>query len=290
MTYYIVGKKIKEGNLQSDSEQGILSEYFELGWEYLVSHLHIKHLFSMGQLNSDDIIVTIKDRMFLYEGFWKNVISYEDFCNITTQKSIVDLCDLIQNKQQQYLPKINTDKKYEFFESEKDVIKNIKYKNIDYLHADVPFCCLHIRYRKWASHRNLSGEFWEKVIKKIELSGLKIYVFGKEAKDFANGINIIYVGLDEYAALLNNKNCKFLIGNISGGTLVAQTFSHENCKNYVVISDKQTHDEFLIDNEYRIFYHIEEFNFSGAPICHVLTNGVGIIKDEYDFKKLMSEI
>jgi len=287
MKYYIVGKKIKEGNLESDSESGILNEYFELGWEYAVSHLHIKHLFCLGQLAPDDVIVTIKDRMFLYEGFWCNVISYDDFCNKLFNyndaiDSVVDLCDLIQNNQVGYIPKLNSENKYEHFESDKDIIKNIKYRDISHLNTSEPYCCLHIRYRKWASARNLSRDFWDRIIKKIELSGLKIYIFGKEAKDFANGDNIIHVNLDEYASLLNNENCRFLIGNMSGGTLTAQTFSHKNCKNYVIISDQKTYEEFLTKNAYRVFYHIEEFNFSEAPIVHVVLNE--------DIEKLINEL
>ncbi len=269
MNYYIVGKKTKEGNLESDSEHGVLSEYFELGWEYSVSHLYIKHLFSVGELKEEDVIVTLKDRMFMYQGFYKNVMSYEDFITNNVNGSVIDLCDLIQENQVHYLPKVNSENKYEYFESEKELIKNIFYKEIKHLKTNKPYCCLHIRYRKWASARNLSKEFWMEIIKKIESSGLRIYIFGKEAKDFANGDNIIHVELDEYASLLNNENCKYLIGNMSGGTLVAQTFSHKNCINYVIIADSQTYKEFLTKDSYMVFYHIEEFNFSESPITYV---------------------
>jgi hypothetical protein len=263
MKYYIVGKKIKEGTLNSDSEDGDLSEYFELGWEYMVSHLWIKNMFSNGELGQDDVIVTLEDRMFLYQGFWHNVISYEEFINKEIGGVIVDLCDLIKKTQLLYMPKV-IDNKYEHFD--KPIITNIKYKNIDYLDIKEPYCCLHIRYRKWAEDRNLSKEVWKQIISSLNI---KIYVFGKGAAEFADGKNIIHVSLEEYAALLHNSNCKFLIGNMSGGSLVAQTFSHKNCINYVIITDEKTHKEFLTENEYQIFYHIEAFNFSGAPIKYV---------------------
>lgn len=291
MKYYIVGKKIKEGNLDSDSERGILNEYFELGWEYMVSHLYIKNLFSNGHLMDDDVIVTLEDRMFLYEGFWKNVMSYEEFKNKNITESVVDLCNEIQNNQIKYIPKINQNNKYENFEKDKHVIQNIKYKNISHLNTDKPYCCLHIRYRKWASYRSLSKEFWKSIIDKVESSGLNIYIFGKEAKDFANGKNIIHVNLDEYASLLNNKNCKFLIGNMSGGTLVAQTFSHNKCKNYVVIADADTYREYTTKYVYEAFYHIEAFNFSDSPTKHViLVDGVKLSENEYSMEQLMNEI
>lgn len=300
MKYYIVGKKIKEGNLESDSENGLLNEYFELGWEYLVSHLYIKHLFSTKVLQEDDIIVTLEDRMFLYQGFWKNVMSYEDFSKKNsddTENLVVDLCELIHNNQVEYIPKLNSDKKYLHWETDKDIIKNIKYKNIEHLNTDKPFCCLHIRYRKWASSRNISKEFWQKIIEKIKLSGLNIFIFGKEAKDFSDNKNIFHVNLDEYASLLNNKNCQYIIGNMSGGTLVAQTFCHENCKQYVIINDQQTFTDYRLKNLYSAFYHIEEFNFSGAPISYIMLDKFAeaddikiVLENEYNFETLINEI
>jgi len=268
MKYYIVGKKTKEGNLESDSEKGVLTEYFELGWEYMVSHLHIKHLYSTGALDEDDVIVTLKDRMFLYQGFWPNVISFESFSKIDITENVIDVCEQIEKKREHYLPKIEGGK-YSFFDSDIEVIKNIKYVDISHFDTSKPYCCLHLRYRKWAEFRNLSKEFWEELIKKIELSGFNIYIFGKEAKDFANGVNIFHVNLDEYASLLNNNNCKYLIGSMSGGTLVAQTFSNINCTNYVIITDEQTYKEYKTDYAYKVFYHNEAMNFSKSPIVYV---------------------
>jgi len=291
MKYYIVGKKIKEGNLNSDSEKGNLNEYFELGWEYISSHLHIKHLFFNKLIKEDDIIVTLNDRMFFYSGFCNNVISYEDFEKMEKNNlQIIDICNEIQKNQIYYLPKITFGGKYENWEKEKDIITNINYKNVNYLGIQKDFCCLHIRYRKWAPFRNFSEDFWKKIIKEIELSGLKIFVFGKEAEKFCSNKNIIHVGLQEYASLLNNEKCKFLIGNMSGGTLVAQLFSNINCKNYVIIGDMQTYSEFMTMNSYRVFYHIKEMNFSNAPISYVTTLDSVCWEDFITVEKMLNEI
>jgi ADP-heptose:LPS heptosyltransferase len=267
----------------------VLTEYFELGWEYIVSHLHIKHLYSTGGLDDDDVIVTLKDRMFLYQGFWPNVISFEKFLEKNITENVIDICQKIELKREYYLPKIEGDK-YIHFDNEKDVINNIKYIDISHLDTTKPYCCLHLRYRKWAEFRNLSKEFWRDLIKKIELSGLNIYIFGKEAKEFANGINVFHVELDEYASLLNNDNCKYLIGSMSGGTLVAQTFSNINCINYVIITDEQTYNEYKTDYEYKVFYHIKEMNFSKAPIKYI--SFTDDIKDEklMTIEQLLNEI
>lgn len=264
--YYIVGKKIKEGILNNDSDKGNLNEYFELGWEYIVSHLYIKHLSFLGKLQEEDFIVTLEDRMFMYQGFWKNVISFEEFVKMQIDKdNIIDLCDRIEKNREFYIPKI-INNKYEHWEEEKKIIKNIKYKNIDYLPINNKFCCLHIRYRSWATHRNLSEQYWETIIKKIKKKGLIIFVFGKESKKFADNKTVFYVSLHEYASLLNNENCKFVLGTMSGGTLVAQLFSHKNCKNLVLITDEQTKKEFLDKGLYQVFYHSEYLNFSEAQI------------------------
>lgn len=269
MKYYIVGKQTKNGDLESDTLQGNLNEYFELGWEYACTHLHIKHLFSTNKLESDDVIVTLKDRMFFYEGFWNNVLNYDEFIKMEVDlDNVVDLCNMVEVKRN-LLPRLNSLGEYEYWESDKEVIKNIKYKNIDYLDTKKPFCCLHIRYRIWADHRNFSEKFWENVIKKIKKSNINIFIFGKESKKFADNKTIFHVNLDEYASLLNNPNCLYLIGNMSGGTLVGQLFSHKNCINYVIIADQQTYNEFNTTGPYEIFYHKENFNFSKCPINHI---------------------
>lgn len=261
MNYYIVGKKINEGIIGNDGN-GILSNYFELGWEYVVTHLYIKHLFNTNKLKPTDCIVTIKDRMFLYTGFWKNVISYEEF--ITTEKkgNVIDLCDISYD----ILPKIVGDK-YEYFDDDLPVIKNVDYINVDHLPTDSEYCCLHLRYRDWAPFRNLDLSYWLKIIDKLTKKGLKIFIFGKSNENLCDNKNTFCVNLDEYASLLNNKNCSFLIGTVSGGSLTAQLFSHKNCVNNIIITDTQTETEILkTTDEFKAFHHIPEFNFSGTKI------------------------
>ena len=133
--YYIVGKKTVDGTLASDSTSGTLSEYFELGWEYAVSHLYIKYLYSIGKLNKDDTIVTLKDRMFLYQGFWPNVMSYENFIHTKINNhQINDICNEIQSSNKSFLPKIHNGK-YIHWDIMSDIIMNIKYKDIKHLNS-----------------------------------------------------------------------------------------------------------------------------------------------------------
>lgn len=270
MKYYIVGKKIREGTLQDDTPGGKLAEYFELGWEYVGTHFHIKHLHSNKMLQPDDVIVTLRDRMFMYQGFWPNVMAYEDFVNMEKNGSIVDVCGDVDSRASYYL---NCSLSYMQSPKVVELIKNIYYKDVSHFNTTDPYCCLHIRYRGWAQHRNNPAEFWHKIIDAIKQTGLNIYIFGKEAASFTDGVKIFHVNLDEYASLLHNPNCKFLIGGMSGGTLVAQTFAHPKCIQYVLIGDNQTWQEFTTYNEYRIFYHNEETNICKAPIRYVtLTN------------------
>jgi hypothetical protein len=271
MIYYIVGKKALEGTLTSDSANGTLSEYFELGWEYIASHFRIKLLYVNRVLNPDDVIVTLKDRMFLYSGFWNNVMPFEDFSyeKVGSDDVVVDLCDIIDSNREAFLPLLGVDNKYVHWNEMIDVLTNIDYKSLPHLNTKDEYCCIHIRYRGWATHRNTSADFWHKLIEEVTSTGINVYVFGKEAEKFANSKNVIHVSLEEYASLLNNKKCKFIVGGMSGGTLVAQTFAHKNCTQYVVISDEQTLREFNTHDAYRVFYHIPGMNFSEAPIKYV---------------------
>jgi len=271
MTYYIVGKKTLEGTLASDSVNGILSEYFELGWEYIASHTQIKQLYIDGGLEPDDVIVTLRDRMFLYKGFWNNVLPYEDFDRKTigSEDSVVDICDAVSGNPEGSLPRLGADGKYVYWDKMKDVLTNVYCRDLSHLNTEDPYCCVHIRYRGWATHRNAPTDFWYNLIEEITKTGTNVYVFGKEAEKFANSKNAIHVSLEEYASLLNNKNCKYVIGGMSGGTLIAQACAHKECTQYVVINDKQTWKEFNTHDHYRVFYHIPGMNFCEAPIKHV---------------------
>ena len=84
----------------------------------------------------------------------------------TETREVIDLCNLIENNREFYIPKI-INNEYENWNNEKEIIKNINYKNIDYLPINNKFCCLHIRYRSWAKHRNLPKKHWKDIIAKI---------------------------------------------------------------------------------------------------------------------------
>jgi len=267
MKYYIVGKKIKEGIIGNDG-MGILSEYFELGWEYAVTHLTIKRMFVEGRLDKEDVIVTLKDRMFLYNSFWDNVMSFEEFNSKNITENVIDICELVERSPDDFLPKV-VNNKYIHWDSDIDVIKNIGYVDVSHLPINEPYCCLHLRYRQWADFRNLSKDIWFKIIEKIKISGIKIFVFGKGSESFGDNQNVFHVNLDEYVSLLNNKNCKFFIGTMSGGSLIAQTCSHKDCVNNIIITDDQTLREFNTKDNYQVFYHSEPFNFSEADITFI---------------------
>jgi hypothetical protein len=273
MVYYVVGKKTLEGTLNSDSKGGLLNEYFELGWEYAVSHIHIKRMYANGLLQDGDTIVTLRDRMFLYQGFWNRVIAYEDFTNLSVSDyvKIVDLCEQIQKNPTSFLPPLDPNGRYAYWDQMKDLILNVKYENIANFNTEEPYCCIHIRYRGWATHRNVEEDFWHNLIQTVANFGLNVYLFGKEASKFVLDDRVKHVNLPEYASLLNNPNCKFVVGGMSGGTLVAQTFAHNKCTQYVIISDHQTLREFHTNDPYSIFYHKDGMNFSNAPIEHVVT-------------------
>jgi hypothetical protein len=267
--YYIVGKKNREGTINSDTEHGNLNEYFELGWEYAVTHLYIKHMYVLNGLKHEDVIVTLKDRMFLYQGFWHNVISYEEFIVMNIDdSSIIDLCDKAEKERVGMIPKVIGDQ-YEFLNTDLDVIKKINLPDINHLPISDDYCCIHIRFRQYANYRNLSKKGWVDIINKLKVRYSKIFVFGKDTEYFCDNVNIISVSLSEYSALLNNKNCKFFVGTMSGGSLIAQLMCNKDCVNNIIITDQKTQNEFETKDVYQIFYHSEPFNFSKAPIYYI---------------------
>ena len=79
MNYYILGKS-ENFTATKDSDTHLLEKYWEFGWELGVGRNVIIQRLMNNEIDNENItIVTIKDRMYLYEEIFKNVISYEEF-------------------------------------------------------------------------------------------------------------------------------------------------------------------------------------------------------------------
>ena len=92
MRYVILSVNTKAGI--SDNDSGNLTQYFELGWELIISRLYLIHLIAEKFIDPiKDIIVTNDSRQFLYNNFCKTVISYETFLtiNLTTEDTVFNI-------------------------------------------------------------------------------------------------------------------------------------------------------------------------------------------------------
>ena len=81
MKYIVCGISFAAGTKEDDSPQ--LRQYFELGWEVVGSRVDAISKKNSGILDvKDTTIVTTKDRMFMYEKIFPNVMSCEQFLEL----------------------------------------------------------------------------------------------------------------------------------------------------------------------------------------------------------------
>ena len=78
MNYIVCGIDFKSGTKEDDSI--LLNQYFELGWEMVGSRIDVIAQKNMGLFDQENTtIVTLADRMFMYQKLFKNVISSKEF-------------------------------------------------------------------------------------------------------------------------------------------------------------------------------------------------------------------
>ena len=194
-----------------------------LGHEIHMTRYVIFDMLLQNRISIDDIIVTLKDRKFLYTKIFKNCISSEEFMEmdlngknyniinldlITGSDISVNYSSILENFQHQTLKKFYTT---EF----KYLLNNIDYCDTGY-NEDKDYIIIHHRY-------NYTIDRLLKIINKINNSmNVNIIIFNNNIsylKENMNNINnIIFVDdLQIYASYLNSKKCKLFISEWSGG-------------------------------------------------------------------------
>lgn len=228
MRYIIVSKNEKDGKIGNDS--GSLNIYFELGWEMVTTYFLSKRLYKENKIFDDDIIVTQKDRMFLYESIFKNVISYEQFKNRNNNEPVIDLVSFASYSDYRYFKKYyseNNDenRKYLYFEEDRDV--NINFKKIDTsnLHNNKKYVCVAIRKRDHDNYRNMTDEWTFDIISELKKHVDKIFIVGKSTEYFQTDDKVKHVNLQEFASLCNDELCIANIGSLSGIMFIPAIFS-----------------------------------------------------------------
>jgi hypothetical protein len=244
------------------------TKFFELGWELAITHLQSKRMISTGQIDpKTDTLVVSTDRAFLYENVCKTM-HYRDFIKLPKPDNFTDLtasCGDYLNETAKQGVYAN---KYKFYEEDKHLIHNINYSSIQ---ENSPFFVVHARYRNWIPQRNFPLEFWVHSLRKLLLHfKIKCYVFGENTEALVNNETTFAVGMRDYATLLNNPNCKFFVGSMSGGSMISQLCCHPQCKTFIIENHPRTKGHPL--------FHDESLNFAGFP-THFNTNRDGLIND-----------
>lgn len=243
MIRYVLGKQIVKGDLNSDS--GNLNEYTELGWELMVNRFR----FMTSNIDySNACVVTLKDRQFLYP-FVKTEI-YNSNENYD--------CDFVMDCENYLTGNVSN--------IHKDNANG--FTQFSSLEMNIPECCIiHIRMRQWVAERNANLDKLNDLINSIKTFGIKIYIFGQGIESFFNEDETIQiVNLQEYATIMNNHNCKFMIGSMSGGTMISQICAREKLPTFVY----ETHSRNGVMNH--PLFHADVVNFSKQCVEFISPN------------------
>lgn len=221
MKYIILGKALNKGTINNDSSD--LAVYFELGWEVVGSRMDIIKLINGNHINSEDTtLVTVEDRKFMYEKFFPNVISYEEFLNVKTPYDIV--IDWTKNRQFSFLNAYNDyvdiqTKEYKYKHRDFETIFNgFNLDSANLPNDDTPFIVIGLRYRDHNNHKNANEVFFKKMVDELKSKvSKKIYIVGYGSEDFCQKNDCIYVNrLVDFVNLIKHKNCISLISQSTG--------------------------------------------------------------------------
>lgn len=224
MKYIILGKNIKNGKKGDDSSN--LFEYFELGWESIGSRFDFISLLNRDEINdSEYTAVTIEDRIFLYQSFFKNVISYDKYLNDVTINDIT-----IDWTKQQKFNFLNASsfvdsktKKYIRHEMDYEKIFNGFLLNTD-LDPQDKYIVMCIRFRDHCSFRDSRIEFFKNLIEKIKQKIPNIYIVGKGTEEFCKQNDCKYIEkLQNFVTLIKNKKCLGFVTQSTGPAVLALT-------------------------------------------------------------------
>lgn len=237
MKYIILGKNNAQGIVGNDSSD--LSEYFELGWESVGSRIDFISLVNQKLINEEEYTaVTIKDRMFMYTSFFKNVISYEEFSKKNISKNDIIDWTLIRNFNFLDANKFVDLKTQKYIRHEEDYNEIFNGFTLnENLHQEEKFIVVCIRHRDHCSYRNSDVNFYKLLIKKLKLKIKNIFVVGKGNEEFCLKNNCFYVEkLQDYVTLIKNKNCAALVSQATG--TVALSFTSATCPIYMIDHSK----------------------------------------------------
>lgn len=220
--HLITAKGIDDVNNGSNTfDTGTPTSQTESATELIINRLAVIDYLNRGIIDEDTIVVTLKERTFLYENIFKSVVVYDsnkiydDCLDLVTDDKLNELCKTLP-----YKPF------YQNYERDKSNILNINY-NDTIINSILPeFIVCIPRLKKSDVRRNLNQLYWIDFINKVKERYDLIIVFGKGNENIT-GKNIKYVDtLKDYCSYLHHPNCKNVVSTISGPCHYVQHFGN----------------------------------------------------------------
>jgi len=206
----------------------------ESATELIINRLAVIDYLNRGIIDEDTIVVTLKERTFLYENIFKSVEVYD------SNKIYDDCLDLVTDDKLNELSKTLPYKPfYQNYERDKSNILNINY-NDTIINSILPeFIVCIPRLKNSDIRRNLNQLYWIDFIDKVKEKYDLIIVFGKGNENLI-GENVKYVDtLKDYCSYLHHPNCKNVVSTISGPCHYVQHFGNVNNDTILTMIDNR---------------------------------------------------
>lgn len=256
MKYIIVAKNEFEGNSKSDIANPL--RVTEIATELVITRLRLLDLLQTGALSKEDCVVTTPERKCLYTKIFDNVMDYQEFLKIGAKKE--DVTDLlapgvfnqmsagpIKNRIIPYKPF------YQNWERDRDLITCVDWSSMDGYDLSKPFVALVVRKRAAWTEKNMSDEFWTKLIKQLRKNDIKTFVFGRETEMFCDSETVEYVkDYRDWCTLVKHDNCKHVGSTMTGGVYPLLIFGNKDAKMTIIdntqLMTKHAGDPSFYDN------------------------------------------
>jgi hypothetical protein len=261
MKYIIVAKDRYRGDSTSDAHDPL--SITEIATELVITRLYLIMLLQEGKIDKSDCVVTIEERKCLYTKIFDNVISYQEYQSLN--HGDIESIDLLDNgiflqmasgpKDRRLIPYMPF---YQNWERDKDLITNVDWSNLKEYDLDSPFISLVIRKRAAWTEKNMTDEFWDDLIKKLNENNIKTFVFGKETEKWCDGENVTFIkNYRDWCSIVRNPNCKNVMSTMTGGVYPCLIFGHDNI-NMTIIDNTKLMEEHGVDPS----FYADCINFS----------------------------
>lgn len=195
-----------------------------LGHETNLTRFILFDMLLQNHISKDDIVVTLKDRKFLYTKIFPNCIDCETYqkipnksdyhiiplWKITGSEMHIDRPSIYQQFRHTMLEKVD-------FPEMKFLLNSFDYCPIDHYIEESEFIVIHHRYQ-------CPPEFLQRIIEKVrqENVSINIVIFTSNIPflrgQIENDMNILWIeNLQLYASYINSPKCRYVISEWSGG-------------------------------------------------------------------------